>query len=97
MIIEFSPVRMDETLELIRTGDTLIINGEPFDFSVVPAGGILPETGVQSAWICGPVQRDDAGVLHVPVVLPIGFHATESARFPHPASVDEDGPIALPN
>ena len=46
MKIFLSPQRRDDTLSVVRRGDLLIVNDEPFDFSAVEEGDILP--GLQS-------------------------------------------------
>ena len=38
MNIIFLPMRRDDRLTLNRAGDTLIVNGTPFDFSSLPEG-----------------------------------------------------------
>jgi len=96
MNITFSPMRRDDTLALSKSGDTLTINGEAFDFSGLPNGATLPRSAVSSDWIAGDIERDDAGVLNVPLLLPHGPGASDAAKFPEPITVADDGPISLP-
>lgn len=95
MKITLSPSRRDEPLELSRSGDTLIINGEAFDFSPLPDGATLPPEAIHSDWVSGPVERID-GVLHVTLTLPHGANAPEETRFPAPMTLTGDGPVGLP-
>ena len=95
MHIDFSPVRRDETLSVERDGDTLIVNGEPFDLSPLPEGATLPPKAIESDWFAGPVSRID-GALHLCLTLPHGPDAPEETRFPEPITDPPDGPITLP-
>jgi len=96
MKISLSPIRMDADLTVERSDDTITLNGEAFDFSVLPEGATLPRDAIASAWFAGDVRRDDAGVLHIPLVLPISASSSDAARFPAVLSIDANGPIALP-
>lgn len=95
MHIHLSPVRMDETLTASRTGDVLILNGEPFDFTQLPEGGTLPAEAIASDRITGPVSRIN-GELHLTLRLPHGPNPSRAVAFPEPLTVLEDGPIPLP-
>ncbi len=95
MQISFSPQRSDAALKVIKTGETLIINNKPFDFSVIPEGGILPAAGVDSDMVVGEVRRE-GGVLKLTLVLPHGPDPAPGVRFPEPLSDAEDGQIVLP-
>ena len=91
MFIKLSPVRSDEPLTLEVSGDTLLINDVPFDFSPLPEGAILPVAAIDSTWIAEDVKRMD-GVIHVSIMLP---HADDAARFPQPITAAA-GPVELP-
>jgi hypothetical protein len=95
MHITLSPTRRDGRPTFERQGDTLLINGEAFDFSGIPEGATLPAEAVASDWIAGPVSRE-GGVLHFTLLLSHGANAPEAARFPQPVTVTSDGPITLP-
>lgn len=95
MILNLSPARSDAVLRVERRGDTLLIDGESFDFSGVPEGAMLPGEAVASDWIPGPVERI-AGRLHIGLICPHGADAPQEARFPVPVEVDGDGPVILP-
>lgn len=95
MHIILSPVRLDDTLIVSKSGDVLTINGEAFDFGPVPEGATLPAEAIASDWIVGPVSRID-GDLHLTLRLPHGPNPSEAVAFPEPIHVTEDGPIPLP-
>ena len=95
MHIKLSPVRLDETLEVLREGDILTVNGIPFDFTQLPEGATLPEEAIESDWFIGPVSRVN-GELHLTLRLPHGPNPTQEVAFPDPVHVTEDGPIPLP-
>lgn len=95
MKINLTPVRSDEQLEVSREGDTLILNGEPFDFSPLAAGASLPAWAIASGWFDGQVERVD-GQLELTIRLPHAANAPESTRFPKPITVTADGPVDLP-
>lgn len=95
MHIILTPQRRDDTLTLMRSGDTLTINGEAFDFASVPEGAILPKDAVTCDWLASDVTRQ-GGVLHLTLILPHGADAPPETLFPVPVSVTADGPIALP-
>jgi len=88
-------VRNNPSLTVVKQGDTLIINGDVFDFSVIPDGATLPAKAVACEWVNGPVERVN-GELQITLLVPIPEGASEAARFPQPFTVTEDGPIALP-
>ncbi len=95
MHINFSPQRRDEALTSNKSGDVLTINGESFDFSVVPDGATLPPEAIISDWFAGPVERI-GGELHISLFLPHGPNPSQAVAFPQPITVNEDGPIAIP-
>ena len=95
MHITLSPVRLDETLTATRTGDVLTINGEAFDFGLLPEGATLPAEAIASDWIVGPVSRID-GELHLTLRLPHGSNPSQAVAFPKPLVVMVDGEIDLP-
>lgn len=95
MLINLSPIRSGRTLEITKTGETLTMNGESFDFSQLADGATLPREAINCQWVCGDVERTN-GELIIPILLPHGPNASEAARFPVPITVTKDGPIALP-
>jgi hypothetical protein len=95
MKITLSPQRRDDTLEVIKSGDTLTINGTAYDFSVVPDGATLPQDAVDCAWLASDVERI-GGILHLTLILPHGADAPYAARFPTPLLDPVDGLLELP-
>jgi len=95
MHIKLSPVRLDETLEVLKEGDVLTVNGIPFDFSLLPEGATLPAEAIESEHLVGPVERIN-GELHLTLRLPHGANPSKAVAFPEPIYVTEDGPIPLP-
>lgn len=95
MKITFSPMRRDDTLTLSKSGDTLTVNGEAFDFSDLPDGARLPCEEVGCDWLASDVERVE-GVLRLTLVLPHGPQAPQERLFPAPLTLTEDGPVALP-
>ena len=95
MKINLSPQRRDETLTVIKQGDTLTINGTAYDFSVIPDGATLPKDATDCAWLASDVERID-GVLHLTLLLPHGANASKAARFPQPIINPANGELELP-
>jgi hypothetical protein len=95
MKIKLSPTRSDKTLILEKQGDTLIINGEPFDFTLLPEGGVLPQDAIFSEDIVSDVERIN-GEVNLTILFPHGTNATHEQRFPEPITVTEDGEVELP-
>ena len=96
MKLLFVPKSRRAPMTLARTGDSLTIDGEAFDFSGLPDGGTLKREAIDCARIAGDVSRDAAGVLTVPLYLPHGPGAPRHTRFPDPMTLTEDGSVALP-
>ena len=95
MIINLSPVRMDDRLRVEKAGDTLVLNGESFDLNPLLEGATLPASAINSPWFTGNVDRA-GGDLSLTLILPHGADAPESTRFPEPIVVTDDGIVALP-
>ena len=95
MKITLSPQRRDDTLTVIKQGDTLTINGTAYDFSVIPDGATLPQDATDCEWLASDVERID-GVLHLTLLLPHGANAPEETRFPQPIVDPADGVLELP-
>ena len=95
MQITLIPQRRDDTLRVTRQGDTLTINGEAFDFSVIPEGATLPANATDCPFLTGNIERI-AGVLRVSLLLPTGPNASHAANFPEPIINPADGVLELP-
>ncbi len=95
MIIDLSPQRRDDVLEVTKAGDALTIDGVAFDFSALPDGATIPAGEVPCEWLVGPVERI-AGELHLTLILPHGPNPSQAVAFPAPLIDPPDGVIALP-
>ncbi|MBI6621632.1 hypothetical protein YA0783_25415 [Pseudomonas corrugata] len=95
MKIILSPKRLDSVLQLVKSGDNLIVNDEKFDFSLVGEGDTLPREAIHSLWFDGPVDRID-GELVLTVVIPNPWNFSYEQAFPVPIDDVPDGPVMLP-
>ncbi len=96
MRISFAPQRRDGTFTASKLGDILTINGEAFDFSVVPDGATVPAGTVPCEWIVGPVERVD-GQLRLTFILPHGPNPSPAVAFPTMLVDPPDGVLAIPS
>lgn len=95
MFIKLSPVRADDAIEVVVSGDVLHINGEAFDFSPLPDGATLPCDAIGSLHFVGPVERVN-GELHLTLRMPHGPNPAQDVAFPEPLTVTADGVVTLP-
>ena len=95
MIINLSPQRRDDTITVIKTGDTITINGVAFDFSQLPEGATLPASAVDSEFFCGPVSRV-GGELELTLLLPHGPNPSQAQAWPETITMTDDGDVPLP-
>ena len=90
-----SPQRRDDTLEIVKDGAKLTINGEEYDFSPLADGATLPAEAVGCEFIVGNVDRT-GDTITLTVLLPNSATASEAARFPEPIIVETNGKVVLP-
>lgn len=95
MHIKFNPQRRDDSLSVVKQGDTLIVNGTEYDFSAVPEGATLPAEAIDSDMFSGPVERVN-GEIVLTLTLPHGPNPSKAVAFPEPIAVVEDGNVELP-
>lgn len=95
MKINLIPVGRPETLEVIRSGDLLTINGEDFDFSPIGEGDTLPATAITSTWFMDKVERLN-GELELTLILPLPSNYSQEQAFPAPLENVPNGPVAFP-
>lgn len=95
MHITLVPQRRDDSLSVVKSGETLTLNNAAFDFSHIHDGETLPPEAVDSEFICGLVERID-GVLHLSLLLPHGPNPPTHVAFPLPLIDPPDGPLNLP-
>ncbi|VVM44336.1 hypothetical protein PS623_00420 [Pseudomonas fluorescens] len=98
MIIKLSPsspLSRDSTLQVVKAGEALSVNGVLFDFTNLSPGATLPAAAIASDCFDGPVTRVDGEVV-VQLYLPYWADSTEQARFPVDIHQPADGPVRLP-
>ena len=95
MILNYSPQRRDDTLTIVKASDVLTINGTAYDFTDLLEGETLPKEAINCEFICGDVERTN-GELIIPILLPLKRGASQSAKFPDPATITTDGQVVLP-
>jgi hypothetical protein len=95
MQISLSPQRRDDALVISKSGDVLTINGEVFDFSVIPDGAMLPAAAVSSVYVAGNIERV-SGDLRLTLMLPHGENPPRHVAFPDPILNPPDGILELP-
>lgn len=95
MRIKLSPSRMDASLEVVRAGDVLTVNGEVFNFKNVGEGDTLPQVAIHSDWFAGDITRID-GELEITLILPLPINYSPEQAFPAPLENVPDGRVAFP-
>lgn len=95
MNITFTPQLRDCTLEMMKRGDILVINGIEYDFSPLENEDEIHSSAIASEFISDVVTRKD-GVINLTVILPITVDATHEQCWPTPQFNIPDGPITLP-
>ena len=95
MRIKLSPQRRDDTLSVVRSGNTLIINGEVLDFSRMGDGDTLPLSAINCEWFAGDVDKAD-GELTVMLFFPNPWNYSPEQAFPVDLVDVPDGPVAFP-
>ena len=95
MKIFLSPQRRDDTLSVVRRGDLLIVNDEPFDFPAVEEGDILPRSAIESDWFVGDVTRVN-GELELTLILPNPANFSQAQAFPVPLTITKMGQLSFP-
>ena len=95
MIINLSPIRSDEELSVIKQGATLILNGEPFDFTNIGDGDTLPLEAIASTWFADAVIKTD-DTIEVTLRLPLPANFSPEQAFPVPLLNVPDGVVQLP-
>lgn len=83
------------TLDIVKQGDALTINGEVFDFSALPDGATLPAQAVDCPFVLGEITRVD-GDVRLTLILPCGLNPSPEVAYPAPLIDPPDGPLALP-
>jgi len=95
MKINLSPQRRDDTLEIVKAGDILTINGDTLDLSVIPEGATLKDAHDIHPFLIGDISRH-AGEIELTFILPHGANPVQAVAFPEPLLDVVDGAIELP-
>lgn len=95
MKINLTPQRREDTLEVIKQGNILVVNGETFDFSPMADGDTLPATAINSIWFLNKVERI-GGELELTLLLPNPWNYSQEQAFPVPLVDVPDGPVLFP-
>lgn len=100
MRVSFSPMRTDDFLVVVKTGEAFRINGRLFDFSALPDGahisaGAIRVDGVVSPWFSKNVSRR-GGQLDITFVTPNGPQPEQHIAFPEAVTDPPDGRLTIP-
>lgn len=95
MIIKLLPQRRDDALVAVRSGNILLVNGEPFDFSPMDDGDTLPRTAIQSEWFAGDVNKIN-GKLTLTLLFPNPWNYSHEQAFPADLVDVPNGPVEFP-
>jgi len=95
MKINLIPQGRGDTLQVIKLGDVLTVNGEEFDLSPVGEGDTLPATAIGSFWFRDKVERIN-GELELTFLFPIPSNYSQEQAFPVPLVNIPDGVVAFP-
>lgn len=95
MIIKLSPQRRDDTLEVVKAGNVLTVNGEDFDFTPMGNGDTLPVAAITSIWFTADVEKAD-GELTLTLLFPNPWNYSPEQAFPVDLIDVPDGPVAFP-
>lgn len=95
MRIKLQPTRCDDTLEVIKEGSALIVNGETFDFSPMANGDTLPFSAIASSWFPADVEHI-GDELVITLRLPNPWNYSPEQTFPVDLVDVPDGTVAFP-
>ena len=95
MKIYLAPQRRDDSLEVVKSGNVLVLNGESFDFTRMADGDTLPASAISSPFFVGNVEKI-GGELELTLILPLPANYSQAQAFPDPLLNVGDGPIVLP-
>ncbi len=95
MKINLSPRGSLDTLQVVKSGDILTVNGEAFDFSRMADGDTLPASAISSVWFMDKVDRV-GDELELTLTLPLPANYSPEQAFPVPLVDVPDGPVQFP-
>lgn len=93
--INLSPQFSYTTLSIKKAGNSLTINGTPYDFSSLNDGDEIPADAISDPSIVGKITKDN-GIIKITILMPYSDpDAEESVLFPEPIILDEDGEVSF--
>ncbi|MBX8528578.1 hypothetical protein K5D32_02830 [Pseudomonas cichorii] len=95
MKIYLAPQRRDDNLDVVKSGNILILNGESFDFTRMVDGDTLPASAISSPFFAGNVDNI-GGELELTLFLPLPANYSQAQAFPEPLVNVGDGPVVFP-
>ena len=95
MKIFLAPQRRDDSLEVVKSGNVLVLNGESFDFTRMVDGDTLPASAISSPFFFGNVDNI-GGELELTLLLPLPANYSHAQAFPVPLVNVSDGPVVFP-
>ncbi|MCV4343221.1 hypothetical protein [Pseudomonas capsici] len=95
MKIFLVPQRRDDSLEVVKSGNVLVLNGESFDFTRMVDGDTLPASAISSPFFVGNVDNI-GGELELTLILPLPANYSQAQAFPEPLLNVGDGPVVFP-
>lgn len=95
MKIFLAPQRRDDSLEVVKSGNILVLNGESFDFTRMVDGDTLPASAISSPFFAGNVDNI-GGELELTLFLPLPANYSQAQAFPVPLVNVGDGPVLFP-
>lgn len=95
--INLLPFRVDvDAFEVVKSGTSLSVNGEVYDFSQMSDGDTLPRGAITGDNFPGDVNME-GGVITVTLLMPMPWNYSQEQAFPEPLLNVPDGPVKLPD
>ena len=95
--INLLPFRVDvDAFEVVKSGTSLSVNGEVYDFSQMSDGDTLPRGAIAGDNFPGDVTME-GGVITVTLLMPMPWNYSQEQAFPEPLLNVPDGPVKLPD
>ncbi|MGU3574545.1 hypothetical protein ACLBWZ_03385 [Brucellaceae bacterium C25G] len=93
--INLSPKQSGDILTVVKSGNVLIINGTPYDFTTLNDGDEIPHDAIVNEWIVYGITKEN-GIINITITRPYSnINAPESVRFPMPIMLTEDQVITF--
>lgn len=85
----------EEELFVLKSGNSLTVNNEMFDFSRMLDGDILPSSAIESDWFVNNIINT-ASELELTLILPLPWNYSQEQAFPVPLVDVPDGLVNFP-